>query len=1053
MERFLAELARLNPEQKRAVETIDGPVLVVAGPGTGKTQILAARAGYILQNTDTPHESILCLTYTDAGTLAMRKRLIEFIGPDAFRIPIHTFHSFCNLVIQENRSFFGLGELNPASELQRIEIAHEIIDSFADDHPLKKWTGDIYYNTGRLLKLFDIMKMENFSVAFIIQKIEEYLSQLPDREEFQYKRANSKRDIKAGDPNMGKIAEATDKMNELQAAAEAFPLYEKKLAQRHCYDFSDMILWVIHQFKSKEQLLLRYQEKYLYVMVDEYQDTSGSQNTLLDLLLNYWEEPNVFVVGDDDQSIYRFQGANIENILNFAQQYPSMETIVLAENYRSTQQILDASMGLIGRNTERLVTQLEQLNKQLVAKHPDRTFPGKTPQVKEFVNDLQESAWVAKAVEDASKQGKPLNEMAILYRNHKQCDDIVRYFQHKKIPYNIRRRNDVLKSPFLLQILNMLHYVAEELKAPFSGDHRLFSMMHYPWFEIAAADIAAFALDMRKAPKEQGKYWRDALAAIKAPNNPGLFDSQGMSEKMRFHHFSKLIEGWIQHYHNQTLQAFFEQMLTNSGILAYVMKQEEQISLLEELRTFFDYIKEETHRNPGLSLNDLLDTLSLMADYDISLAQEKLSIQENGVNLITVHSAKGLEFDVVYLLGCDKSIWQGANRSGTFSFPDNISKKAEEGTDLEESRRLFYVAMTRAKEELIISYAIAKNDGKLKERSQFVEEVIDATTIEAEKVEVEDDFLLAFGLQSMEEAPAAVARLADPERLRAALQGYQLSVTHLNTYLKCPQSFYFNYVLQVPLARHPSMEFGSAVHEALFHYFEQMQNSESQEFPPQEELLRLFDRELYIRREAFTPKEFEQKSAYAHKFLPEYHRENIHRWNKIVALERHINNVVVEGVPVKGVLDKLEFEGNNAHVIDYKTGRYEYARSKFLRPTDVPKNPLEPTFEEQFGGDYWRQGVYYKLLVSNYKERKWNVISTRFDFVEPDRKTGTFYSESVEVSTEDMEIVKAQIKETYQGIQNLEFDKGCNKPDCFWCTFVKNQFKRPVADELSAISE
>src|SRR4026208_292138 len=186
--KFLEEYQKLNDQQRKAVDTIEGPVMVIAGPGTGKTQILASRIGKILLDTDTAPQNILCLTYTDAGVVAMRKRLLQFIGPDAYKVNIYTFHAFCNEVIQENLSLFEKTALDPVSDLEKIQFFKELIDSFPKNHPLKRYRGDVYFEINNLQSLFSTMKREGWAPAFINQKIDEYLADLPTRDEFVYKR-------------------------------------------------------------------------------------------------------------------------------------------------------------------------------------------------------------------------------------------------------------------------------------------------------------------------------------------------------------------------------------------------------------------------------------------------------------------------------------------------------------------------------------------------------------------------------------------------------------------------------------------------------------------------------------------------------------------------------------------------------------------------------------------------------------------------------------------------------------------------------------------------
>ena len=216
--KFAEEYDRLNKEQRKAVDTIEGPVMVIAGPGTGKTQILASRIGKILLETDASPENILCLTYTDAGVVAMRKRLLHFIGPDAYKVSICTFHAFCNDVIQDNLSLFEKTSLDPVSDLEKIQLFKELIDSFPKNHPLKRYRGDVYFEINNLQSLFSSMKREGWTPVFINQRINEYIADLPNREEFIYKRKWG--DFRPGDLKKDKIEEQKERMVKLQESAK-----------------------------------------------------------------------------------------------------------------------------------------------------------------------------------------------------------------------------------------------------------------------------------------------------------------------------------------------------------------------------------------------------------------------------------------------------------------------------------------------------------------------------------------------------------------------------------------------------------------------------------------------------------------------------------------------------------------------------------------------------------------------------------------------------------------------------------------------------------------
>src|SRR5688572_9539204 len=364
---FEEKLKSLNPQQRCAVECIEGPVMVIAGPGTGKTEILSLRIGYILKETDTPAGSILCLTYTDAASTEMRQRLIDYIGPDAYRIHVSTFHSFCNMVIQENPSIFlQARELEPISEIDRFRLVQQLIDSFPPDHKLKKFKGQTYSDWKRLEDLFTTMKKENWSPEYMLSRIDEYIFRKENSDEYRYKVTRG--NFKTGDLKPEFKTKVLDRMETLSAAVREYDHYNALLAEQGKYDFDDMLLWVNKAFYQHPDLLADYQERFLYFLVDEFQDTNGIQMDILRQLIEHeWmDRPNVFVVGDDDQAIFRFQGANIENLVQFHERYKP-QVIVLEQNYRSAQRILDASRLVMNKIDNSLMKTLFQQTKKLIA--------------------------------------------------------------------------------------------------------------------------------------------------------------------------------------------------------------------------------------------------------------------------------------------------------------------------------------------------------------------------------------------------------------------------------------------------------------------------------------------------------------------------------------------------------------------------------------------------------------------------------------------------------------------------------------------------------------
>jgi DNA helicase-2/ATP-dependent DNA helicase PcrA len=1040
-QKFTEEYKRLNQQQKLAVDTIEGPVMVIAGPGTGKTQILASRIGKILLETDSQPHNILCLTYTDAGVVAMRKRLSLFIGPDAYRVNISTFHAFCNDIIQENLSLFEKTALDPISDLERIELFKYLIDTFPKNHPLKRYRGDVYYEIHNLQSLFSTMKREGWSPAFINERIDAWLADLPTRDEFIYKRAYKQ--FKAGDLKKDKFDEEKDRMEKLRAAVNEFDRFQQLMRTRNRYDFDDMINWVIKAFEENPSLLTRYQEQFLYILVDEFQDTSGTQNQLVKLLISFWDTPNVFVVGDDDQSIYRFQGANVENMLQFANSYKqSLLTVVLTNNYRSAQPILDVSMTLINNNQDRLVKQIAGLSKNLKSSHP-RFFAlepaDSIPFIKEYETQRHEMIDITQQVQQLLLEGVLPGRISIIYRENKYGEELTQYFKLLGIPVYSKRHLNLLQEPFARKIILLIKYIAAEHDVPYGGDEMLFEILHFDWFNIPPVEVAKLSIEVADRLYGNNKTSLRRLLYDKANMPPADLFSKGLHPGLQ--QAIKALEKLIAAVPNVTLPVLIEHIIRKTGLLNNIMLNPEKAWMMQVLTALFDFIKEETHRNPLLRLDDLVNIFDLMEKEGLPLPLVQVSGNDKGVNLLTAHGSKGLEFEYVFMAGCNASFWEKKRKpGGSYKFPENIFSATasvsdsvspstgggREGADFEELRRLFYVALTRAEQYLTISYSRYKNDGKELEPSIFIAEIQEQHLLPVENVFISDETLTEFQIIQFAEAEAPEIGRIEDDFITALLDRFVMNVTALNNYLKCPLEFYFKNLLRIPSPKNEATEFGSAIHHALQRLFEKMKER-SNVFPGKAEFVDDFYWYMHRHRENFTREQFDRRLEYGLDVLTNYYDNYIHSWNRIVTVERNIRNIVVDGVPLKGKLDKLEFDGKQVNIVDYKTGDPEKARAKLQPPNDRDPN----------GGDYWRQAVFYKILVDNYESRDWQVMSTEFDFIEPDKKK-IYRKEKVIITQPDITTVSHQIVSVWQKIQNREFYIGCGKEDCHWCSFVKN---------------
>jgi len=1024
LETFNTEYKKLNDNQRLAVDTIEGPVMVIAGPGTGKTQILASRIGKILLETDTLPENILCLTYTDAGVVAMRKRLLQFIGPDAYKVNIYTFHAFCNDVIQDNLSMFEKNSLDPISELERIELFKKLIDTLPKNHPLKRYRGDVYYEVSNLQGLFSNMKREGWTPEFLNQHIDAYLKELPEDEAFIYKTS------RAGKYNKGDLKpayyEELEKMEKLRAAVNEFDRFQHMMREANRYDFDDMIIWVIKAFENNAHLLANYQERFQYILVDEYQDTSGSQNNLVQLLISYWDNPNVFVVGDDDQSIFRFQGANVENMLLFATQYnDDILKVVLTNNYRSTQPILDASKALIDRNNDRLVNKIEGLTKTLISSNDKIQHLNHLPIVVEYESQRHEMIAVVKNVQKLLAEGVEPGKIGIIYKENKYGEVITQYFNLLNIPVYSKRHMNALELPLARKIISILKYLAAEHFIPFSGDQMLFEILHFDWFKISPIEISKITMEVADRRFSERKTSIRALLQHKINALQTDLFNKNISDELA--NASKIIESLISSVSNVTLQFLFEQIIREAGVISSIMQSKDKHWQLQVLTALFDFIKEETHRKPLMRLQDLVTLLELMEQESLPIPLVQVSGSDKGVNLMTAHGSKGLEFKYVFIVGANADLWEKkrANNKG-YKIPPNVFASISNAKDNEELRRLFYVALTRAEQHLFISYSKFKTDGKEIEPSMFIAEIQEIYKLPVEKITLDDETIAEFTALNFGVGAAPEIAKLEEDIITPLLDKFVMNVTALNGYLKCPLSFYYNNFIRIPSAKNESTEFGSAVHFALEQLFKKMTDHPNKEFPTKETFNSAFEWYMHRNRESFSQEQFNRRMEYGFEVLSNYYDTHIESFNKVVVIEHSIKGVTVGNVPIKGKLDKIEFDGKNVNVVDYKSGNPENGLKKLDPPNDKEPN----------GGDYWRQAVFYKILVDNKSGKDWNAVSTEFDFIEPDKKK-SYKKKKLVITPEDITTVTQQITTTWEKIQNREFYIGCGKEECNWCNFVK----------------
>lgn len=1025
---FTAKYRTLNAAQKQAVDQIDGPVMVIAGPGTGKTHILAMRIGNIRLKTDAHAANILCLTFTDAGAVAMRKRLLSLIGPEAHKIHIFTFHGFCNHVIQNNSEVFGGVGFEALSDLEQIEIIRALIDELPAGGLLKK-IFDPYYYLDHLKQLFKVMKSENWNAETTTRLLEDYALGLESDPAFCFQRGKEK-----GQPNMKSIREEREKIALLKEAVLLYPGYRNALAEKKRYDYDDMILWVIEAFSKNDYLLSKYQEQYLYFLVDEYQDTNGAQNTVLSQLISYWDLPNVFIVGDDDQAIYEFQGARLKSLRDLRERYENdIHTVILKENYRSTQQILDASMALIEYNRIRIINELREFgfDKKLTAMGGDEKKNGAIPEIVAYPNIMHEYGDVANQIQSLINSGVPPAEIAVIYAQNRQAQLMMELLDRKGIPYSTKRPVDILQERLIRQIISIIRYVDDETRLPGSGEYSLFEVLHFPCWNIRSAYLAMLALEIRKYNNadEAEIGWRTAIG------DREFLAANAIPDIEKILQASSVLEYLMDSKSAHSALKFFELTIAETGILAEALKSPASAGDLQLLHTFLAFVGDEMRRNKEQSLSALLKTISMMEKHQISVPLNKTITSDKGVLLTTAHSAKGLEFSHVFMVDCSEDKWNRKSGSrGQFKLPPVLTSTIGETNGEEAQRRLFYVAMTRAKTALHISYS----EENRKNRVKFIDELLEQKEVDFQVREQNNESAIATHTLLLQKSRSDAEGISE-DFLKEKLSEFKLSASSLNGYLQCPLGFYYEQVLGIPQAHSEYLSFGIAVHNALENTAREQKRTGR--LPDLSFVIAAFRRDMTAKEYLFSKERFRQFSETGESELQFFYEKEMCNWKSSAQAESSYKLGTIENIPVTGKIDRIEYLADGSvDIIDFKTGSFKKENSK----------PI--TEKNGNGGIYRRQLIFYKLLYEQNEVNGKPVRSTRLLYTRPGTG-GEFHQVDDPISDDEIKRFKELIRSTYQKIMNLEFRPGCGKKDCKWCNFEKHQiaptdFSNPETEGL-----
>lgn len=992
--KFKEEFKKLNKAQKEAVGAIDGPVTVVAGPGTGKTKILTLRIANILRETDTAPESILALTYTTAGVISMREKLIEIIGDRAYRVNIFTFHAFCEHIIKEFSFYFeSLEGFRVVGDLDRVEIIESIIKKNKFEH-LVSFNDEFSFLTKIANSVLGIKK-EGLSPEDFVKKLPVWKKELLADEGIYYKKDYG--EFKKGSIKPAEEEKINKKIKKAEELGQIFEKYQEELEKRGLYDFSDMILSVLSELSKNKNLKADVQEKYQYILVDEHQDTNEGQNELVEFLTDaphLGGKPNLFTVGDEKQSIYRFQGASAETFSRFKNLYKDIKEITLTENYRSTQNILNGARSLIVRidelkNTAMLHANMRQNNKI---------------NVREFSSYKFELLYLAEEIKKKINEGINPNEIAVLYRANKNVSDIKAVFDYCKIPYTIFSKDKILDDPNIANLISILRVVHN-----LNDDHHLGKTLFVNFLGLDAYDSVSI-LDKAEILRKTEK--RHLFSILE---NKKILKEAGVKNPEAFAKLAKELKVLKLEAHSRDFEDFFKIFLDKIGYLKYLARSTDGHLQLAKLDKFFDEIKRQNASKKNYDLLNFIFFVDSFIKYDLDIKSEDPEIIE-GVFLMTAHGSKGREFEEVYIINATRKSWEGRRGDSDIAIPVRQYRGSRE-----DERRLFYVAMTRAKNNLNISFAKIDDDGHEQEESEFLKE-IDSEFKKEENMKV-------FEGENIEKLSVFLnyekrsASLYEPEYLKKLFFKRGLNVSALNNYLECPKKYLYQNLLRIPSVLTSALKYGNAVDYALNEFFKYSRTEErvgNKKF-----LLDKF--KTGLAKANFTEKEEEKYKERGERALGEYYDKyrSDWTWKVEVQLSPVMNFKLDNGEILRlgGKIDKIEYldriGSSNVNVVDHKTG----------------KTFSEKTKEEK--KDYERQLVFYSLLLENYGEKNFKINKSVLDFVEKSKGgKGKFEQYSFGVTKKHTEKLKEEINTCAREVLSMEFlRKGCNKKDCEWCRF------------------
>jgi len=873
----------LNPEQKKAVIYNKGPLLIVAGAGTGKTTVVVEKIKYLIRKKLARPEEILALTFTEKASSEMIDRVDQEMPYGYFQMWISTFHSFADQILKEEAPHIGLSPgYRLMSEAETIVFLKNNL--FLFDLKYFRPLGNPNKFLESLLHHFSRLKDENITWN-------EYL-------DWAKKNRWSNRIEK-------------QKTMEL---ANAYREYQKLKIKKNLFDYGDLIYYLTSLFRSRKNILQKYQKKFKYVLVDEFQDTNIAQYDLLKLLCPPKTNPGLTVVGDDSQAIYKFRGASVSNILNFMKDFKKARQVTLIRNYRSNQEILNAAYRLIKYNDPDTLEFKLGISKKLIAQKKSQEKEA----VKFFYFDFsqQEADFVAKEILEL-KEKHSFSDIAILTRANTHGYTFVNALIRNGIPFQFLGPSTIYRQP---EVKDLIAYL-KVLDNP-EDSVSLFRVLSMDLFGIDIKDLtllmsfskktnlALFSaiqtylgfIDKEIYVKEYENY-RNYLPLIAEDSRKKILRIYQMINK----HLKKVKKDTA----GQILFYFLEDSRLIEKLANYKSEKDEQIAL--NISKFFTKLKSLETDHEDASVSSVVDFINMSMELGESPTTQKTDIgQFNAVNIITAHSSKGLEFPIVFLVNLTGNRFPTIARRETLPIPDELIKEIlpRGNYHLQEERRLFYVGITRAEKKVYMTAARFYGEGKrIQKISPFVAESIGekalAKTIIIKKEQREQ--LSIFDFRKPKEIVMKKQHL-----------NRSFSYTQLETFLRCPLQYKYQHIVKIPTLPTSSITFGNSIHKTLQNYYQQFLNEKSISL---NELVRVF-RKNWLPVGYSSASHEKRMKAEGEKILKSYYKKFHNRNLDVVAIEKPFKIKIKQNIYIVGKIDRVDrTAGNGLEIIDYKTGK------------------------------------------------------------------------------------------------------------------------------------